>query len=58
MTLMGEAIYERAYYHCQHSHHGFFPTDEEFRIEGKKTPAACEVVTLAGVLHPFDEAAK
>lgn len=57
MTLMGAALYERAYYHCQHCHQGFFPTDAEFRIEDKKTPATCEVVTLAGVLHPFEEAA-
>lgn len=57
MTLLGDAVYERAYYYCRHCHRGFYPTDEEFRIEEKKTPATREVVSLAGVLHPFDEAA-
>ncbi|MEZ6055515.1 MAG: UPF0236 family protein [Planctomycetaceae bacterium] len=57
MTLMGEAIYERAYYYFKLCHEVFCLTDDEFRIDDKKTPATCEVVTLAGVLHPFDEAA-
>ena len=57
MTLLGEAVYERAYYYCPHCRSGFCPSDEEFRIEGQKTPAANEVTALAGVLHPFDEAA-
>ena len=56
-TLLGEAIYERAYYHCSHCHHGFFPTDEEFQLVEKKTPGATEVIALVGVLEPFEEAA-
>jgi hypothetical protein len=51
-------VYERAYYHCEHCHSGFFPTDEEFGIERKQTPAAAEVISLAGVLEPFAEGAE
>lgn len=54
---MGKAIYERAYYYCAHCHHGFFPTDEEFRLSEKRTPGASEVIALVGVLEPFEEAA-
>lgn len=56
-TLLGEVIYERAYYHCAHCHHGFFPTDDEFRLTDKKTPGATEVMALMGLLEPFAEAA-
>ncbi len=54
---MGDAIYERAYYHCRHCHQGHFLMDGEFRLAGHQTPAACEVISLAGVLEPFEEAA-
>ena len=57
-TLFGRATYRRAYYHCEHCHHGWFPTDAEFGIERKQTPAAREVETLAGMLHPFAEGAE
>jgi len=57
-TLFGWATYSRAYYHCEHCHHGWFPTDAEFGIERKQTPAAREVETLAGMLHPFAEGAE
>ena len=57
MTLLGEAVYERAYYHCSHCHSGHFPTDAEFSLEDKQTPGAREVIALMGVLEPFDEAA-
>lgn len=58
VTLFGRARYSRAYYHCDHCHHGWFPTDAEFGIEGKQTLAAREVETLAGMLHPFAEGAE
>lgn len=56
-TLLGDALYERAYYHCAHCHTGIFPTDEEFGIADKKTPGATEVISLMGVLEPFEEGA-
>lgn len=48
-------VYERAYYHCESCHTGEFPTDQEFRIEGKQTRGARELITLAGNLEPFAE---
>lgn len=56
-TLLGKAVYERAYYHCEHGHGGWFPTDEEFGIERKQTPAARELITLVGTLEPFESGA-
>lgn len=56
-TLMGPAVYERAYYHCPHCHHGHCPTDEEFGLEDKHTPGSEEVIALAGATSAFDEAA-
>lgn len=56
-TLLGDALYERAYYHCSHCHTGLFPSDEEFGISDKKTPGATEVIALMGVLEPFEEGA-
>lgn len=54
---MGPVVYERAYYHCRHCHQGEFPTDAEFGIEDRRTPAVQEVVSLMGQLHPFDDGA-
>lgn len=54
---MGQVVYERAYYHCPHCHHGDFPTDAEFGIAERKTPAVREVVSLMGQLQPFDDGA-
>lgn len=31
-TLLGEAVYERAYYHCSHCHQGICPTDSELAL--------------------------
>lgn len=56
--MLGEAVYERAYYYCPHCRSGFFPTDEEFGIQRKQTPAAAEVISLMGVLEPFEEGAQ
>jgi hypothetical protein len=53
---MGGMIAERAYYHCPACHHGWFPSDEEFGIERKQTSAATEIISLAGVLEPFEQA--
>lgn len=56
-TLLGEVVYERAYYHCGHCHSGHFPTDAEFGIERRQTRGALEVISLMGVLAPFAEGA-
>lgn len=58
MTLMGEARYFRAYYHCEHCHHGWFLTDGEMGVEQKQTRGCREVVSLTGTLEPFVEAAE
>lgn len=51
-------MYERGYDHCQHCHSGIFPTDEEFGVDNKQTPGAREVISLMGVLEPFEEGAQ
>lgn len=56
-TLLGEALYERAYYYCAVCRTGFFPTDAEFGVEQHQTPGAREVISLMGVLEPFEEGA-
>jgi hypothetical protein len=55
---MRNVRYSRAYYHCEHCHHGWFLTDEEMRLERKQTPWCREVVSLTGNLEPFAEAAE
>lgn len=57
-TLAGGVRYSRAYYHCDHCHRGWFPTDAEMGIEHKQTPGCREVVSLTGNLEPFAEAAE
>lgn len=54
---MGKFRYERCYYHCESCQKGWFPTDEELGVRGRKTRAAEEVIALAGVVDPFEEAA-
>ena len=56
-SLLGPVIYERPYYHCPHCGTGCFPTDDELRIEDKKTKGAEEVISLAGVTDAFEESA-
>jgi hypothetical protein len=55
--LFGPVIDERAYYHCSACHRGWFPTDAELGLTDRETPAAREVITLVGVLEPFEEGA-
>ena len=57
-TLLGGVRYSRAYYHCDHCHQGWFPTDEELGVAGQQTPGCREVVSLTGSLEPFAEAAE
>jgi hypothetical protein len=54
-TLLGSAVYEPAYYHCSACHHGHFPTDADFRIAEHQTVGASEVISLMGLLEPFDD---
>lgn len=57
VTLMGPAVYERAYYHGCACDGGQAPTDRELGLEDRLTPAATEVTTLHGNLEAFDESA-
>lgn len=51
--------YERAYYYCRHCGHGASPADAALRVAGAElTPAARELVALAGALASFAEAAE
>lgn len=54
---MGDVVYERAYYYCPQCRQGHFPTDAEFGFVRRQTPAVQEVVSLMGLLEPFDEGA-
>lgn len=58
ICLFGKIVYERAYYHCKHCHTGHFPTDEEFDLEDRKSTGARELISMVGVLDPFEESAK
>jgi hypothetical protein len=57
-TLLGAVRRDRAYYHCGHCGHGWFPGDEELGIAHKQTPGCCEVVALTAAVEPFAEAAE
>jgi hypothetical protein len=57
-TLVGEIVYERAYYACSHCHQGHCPTDAEFHIESEQTLGYREVLALAGVHEAFAECAE
>jgi hypothetical protein len=57
-TLLGEVVYERAYYHCPHCHQGEFPSDAAFGLEHKQSAGAREVLSMAGALTSFEEAAR
>ena len=57
-TLMGRAVYERAYYYCPTCTAGHFPTDEELGVVRRQTPATQEVTALMGTLEAFDEGAE
>jgi len=47
-------VYERAYYRCASCGDGWFPTDDEFGVETRKSPGAREVVALVGAVQPFE----
>jgi hypothetical protein len=59
VSALGEVRYERAYYYCRHCGHGASPADAELHVEAAElTPAARELVALAGTLSSFAEAAE
>lgn len=58
MSLVGELRLERGYYHCASCGRGHVPWDATLRLLPQRlTPAAAEVVSLAGVQESFGKAA-
>lgn len=58
VSLMGSFTFSRPYYHCSTCRHGHFPWDGTLRLtEQRLSPAAREVVSLAGVHESFGKAA-
>lgn len=58
VSLLGAIRVGRGYYHCRHCHAGFVPWDDTLHLSAEAlTPAAREVVCLAGLLSSFAEAA-
>jgi hypothetical protein len=59
VSLLGPLRLWRHYYHCDHCHRGTFPRDGLLGLrEHDLTPAADEVVCLAGLLGSFADAAE
>ena len=57
VSLVGDVRLSRAYYHCAACGRGSFPWDATLRLSTQRlTPAAQEVVALAGVLESFAKA--
>jgi hypothetical protein len=58
VSLLGELHLARGYYHCRACGRGSFPWDATLRLTGQRlTPAAQEVVCLAGIQESFGKAA-
>jgi hypothetical protein len=59
VSLLGIIRVARGYYHCPHCGQGQFPWDQTLRISPQRlTPAAQEVVCLAGIQESFGKAAE
>jgi hypothetical protein len=59
LSLLGAIRVARGYYHCRHCGQGQFPWDQTLRISPQRlTPAAQEVVCLAGIQESFGKAAE
>jgi hypothetical protein len=59
VSLLGIIRVARGYYHCPHCGQGQFPWDQKLRISPQRlTPAAQEVVSLAGIQESFGKAAE
>ena len=58
VSLVGGIRIERAYYHCKHCRRGILPSEPAWGLNsGDFTPAAEEVVCMAGILGSFADAA-
>lgn len=55
---MGKIPYSRAYYWGEDCHHSGFPTDEEFGLLRKQTPAVQQLTAMAGGLSAFRDGAE
>jgi hypothetical protein len=59
VSLLGVLRLQRGYYHCRDCGQGHFPWDGILRLSPQRlTPAAAEVVTLAGIQESFGKAAQ
>jgi hypothetical protein len=59
VSLVGEVRLARGYYHCAHCGSGHVPWDKTLRLSPQRlTPAAQEVVCLAGIHESFGKAAE
>lgn len=59
VCLLGNVRIERAYYHCKSCGGGCCPGDARLGLDSSDmTPAAAEVISMAGVLGAFAQAAK
>jgi hypothetical protein len=55
-TVLGDIVLSRAYYHCDHCGHGFFPRDAQLGIEGTSlSPGVTKMVALVGASVSFKE---
>lgn len=58
VSLLGPVRLRRAYYHCKTCRSGFCPWDEVLDLDASDTtPAAREVVSMAGAVEAFGQAA-
>lgn len=59
VSLLGELLLKRAYYHCRSCGQGHVPLDQEVGLAASHlTPAASEVTCLAGVQTSFAQASE
>lgn len=59
VSVVGNVRLERAYYYCRHCGHGHCPWEASLGLTGQDlTPAARELVSLAGLLSSFAEASQ
>ena len=58
VTVHGEVQVRRAYYYCQRCHQSFIPYDAVLGIVDELSPGLKPLVSLAGTLLPFADAAE
>ena len=57
VSLVGDFRLQRPYYHCGDCHTGYRPLDKTLKLDNKTTPAANEVIALAGLTEAFEPSA-